>query len=266
MPGDLDVALRDVVGGRGLGFDLHLDRVVQVLGGDLADRRRHGRGEQRDLLVLGCALEDAFDVLGEAHLQHLVGLVEHQVVEVRKVEGALLEVVDDPARRADDDLRATLETGHLRAVRGAAVDRQHVHGQMRAVAAERLGDLQREFSRRRQHQRLGDAARRVDLRQNRDGERRRLARAGLREADDVGAGHHRRNGRRLDGRGRFVADVGYGLQHRGVNLQVGEGGLRGRRVRFGRRHRVVSLVAHTLSTRRAACRVTQSSWRYGAQL
>ena len=97
-PGDLDVALRDVLGGGGLRLDRHLDRVVQILLGDLADGRRHGRREQRHLLVLGGVGEDPLDVLGEAHLQHLVGLVEHQIVEVRQVQGALLQVVDDPAR------------------------------------------------------------------------------------------------------------------------------------------------------------------------
>ena len=126
VPGHLDVALRDVVGGRGLGLDRHLDRVVQVLGGDLADGRRHGRREQRDLLVLGGVGQDALDILGEAHLQHLVGLVEHQVVQVREVQAALLQVVDHPARGADDDLRAALESGQLRPVGRAAVDRQHV--------------------------------------------------------------------------------------------------------------------------------------------
>ena len=82
----LDVALRNVFRRRGFRLDRHLDGVVQVLRGDLADGRRHGRREQRHLLVLGGVGQDAFDVLGEAHLQHLVGLVEHQVVQARQVE------------------------------------------------------------------------------------------------------------------------------------------------------------------------------------
>ena len=114
----LDVALGDVLRRLRLRLDRHLDRVVQVLAGDLADGGRHGRREQRDLLVFGGVGEDAFDVLGEAHLKHLVGLVEHQVVEVGEVEAALLEVIDHPARRADDDLCAAFEPAQSEVRRG----------------------------------------------------------------------------------------------------------------------------------------------------
>ena len=65
-------------------------------------------------------------------------------------------MVDDPAGRADDDLRAAPQPGQLHAVGRAAVDRQHVQPrQVRGVAAERLGDLQRQLAGGRQHQRLG---------------------------------------------------------------------------------------------------------------
>ncbi len=64
--GHLDVALRDVLRGRGLRLDGDLYGIVQVLRGDLADRGRHGGREQRHLLVLGSVGEDPFDVLGEA--------------------------------------------------------------------------------------------------------------------------------------------------------------------------------------------------------
>ena len=187
-------------------------------------RRRHRGGEQRHLLVLGSVGKDAFDVLGEAHLEHLVGLVEHQIVEVGEVERALLQVVDHPTRGTDDHLGAAPQTRQLRAVGRAAVDRQHVDlGQMRAVAAERLGDLQRQLPGRRQHQRLRGLVGGIDLRQDRDGERGGLAGAGLGQADDVGAGHHRRDGGGLDGRRRLVSDVADRPQHRWVYLQVVEG-------------------------------------------
>ncbi len=86
--GNLDVALRNVVGGRGFRVDLDLDRVVQILVAELADRRRHRRGEQRHLLVLRGLRQDPLDFLGEAHRQHLVGLVEHQVIDMGQIQGA----------------------------------------------------------------------------------------------------------------------------------------------------------------------------------
>ena len=141
--------------------------------------------------------------------QHLVGLVEHQVVHVRQVQRAAFEVVDDPAGGADHHLRAASQPGQLHAVGRPAVDRQHVDlGQVRPVAAERLGHLQGQLAGGRQHQGLGRFAGDVDFGQDRDRERRRLAGAGLRQPHHVGTRHQRRNGRGLDGRRRLVADVG----------------------------------------------------------
>ena len=78
--GNLDVALRNVLGCRGFRFGRDFERIVQVLGGDLADPRRHGRRKQGDLFVFRGFGQDALDVFGETHGEHLVGLVEHQVV------------------------------------------------------------------------------------------------------------------------------------------------------------------------------------------
>ena len=94
-----------------------------------------------------------------------------------------------------------LQPGQLHGVGRAAVDRQHVDlRQVGAVAAERLGDLQGQLAGGRQHQRLGRLVGDVDLGQDRDGERRRLAGAGLRQSHHVGTCHQRRNRRRLDRR------------------------------------------------------------------
>ena len=224
VPCDFDVALGDVLGRGGLRLDRHRDGIVQILRGDLSNGRRHRGREQRDLFVFGGVGQDAFNILGEAHLQHLVGLVEHQVVQVREVEGAALEVIDHPARGAHHDLGSAPQSGELHDVGLAAVDRQHVDlGQMRGVAAEGLGHLQCQFPGGRQHQRLGLLAGGVDAGQDRDRKRRGFAGAGLCEPDHVGARHQGRNRRRLDRRRRLVANVDDRLQHSGVNLQFGEG-------------------------------------------
>ena len=78
-------------------------------------------------LSVGGVGEDRLDVLGEAHLEHLVGLVEDEEAQLGEVERALLEVVHDPAGRADDDVHAATQRGELDAVALAAVDRQDVH-------------------------------------------------------------------------------------------------------------------------------------------
>ena len=142
----------------------------------------------------------------------------------REVERALLEVVHDPAGRADDDVDAATQGGELDAVPLAAVDRQDVHAlHVRGVLLEGLGDLERELAGRRQDEGLRGLLREVELRQDRQREGGRLAGAGLGEADDVTPLEQRRDGLRLDRRGRLVAHVRQRLQHCGGEAEVGEG-------------------------------------------
>ena len=77
-------------------------------------------------LVAGVSFEDRLDVLGEAHLEHLVGLVQDEVLEFGQVERALVEVVHDATGRADDDVHAAAQRGQLHAVALTAVDGQDV--------------------------------------------------------------------------------------------------------------------------------------------
>ncbi len=203
----LNVALRNILGGSRFRFGRDFERIVQILGGDLADPRRHGRREQGHLLVFRGFGQDAVDFFGEAHGEHLVGLIEHQVVHTRQVQRAAIEVVDNTARSAHHDVRTASQPGQLHGVGGPAVDRQHVELlQISPVAAERLGHLQGQLPGGSQHQRLGGFAGGVDLGQDREREGRRLAGAGLRQPHHVRTRHQRRNRRRLDGRRRLVAD------------------------------------------------------------
>ena len=60
--------------------------------------RRLGRGRVEDLL----------EFLAKAHVEHLVGLVEHGDAQRREVERAALEMIAQAAGRADDDMGAAL--------------------------------------------------------------------------------------------------------------------------------------------------------------
>ena len=90
--------------------------------------------------VSGVLLISLIDVGQEAEVEHLVGLVEHERVDVGEVEGAAVGEVDQPARRTDDDVDAGLERVELGVVADAAVDGEH------AQAA--VGAGQREVARR----------------------------------------------------------------------------------------------------------------------
>ena len=125
--------------------------------------------------------------------------------------------------RADDDVDAAAQGRQLHAVPLAAVDGQHVQaGQVRGVALEGLGDLERELAGGREHQRLRLLLLEVDAREDRYGERGRLAGAGLGQADDVATLQQRRDRGGLDRRGRLVADLRQGLEHPLVDPELGK--------------------------------------------
>ena len=47
--------------------------------------------------------------LDEPHLQHAIRFVEDECADAREVEALALDVIVNPARRADDDIHAVFE-------------------------------------------------------------------------------------------------------------------------------------------------------------
>jgi hypothetical protein len=73
---------------------LHHHRLAQVLARQRLDFGRHGGAEEQRLPVARHLLHDAVELRREAHVEHAVGFVEHQRLEVREVHVALLEMVE----------------------------------------------------------------------------------------------------------------------------------------------------------------------------
>ena len=120
--------------------------------------------------------EDVFDVLDEAHAQHLVGFVDDDGLELVELQGLAAQVVLNPARRADDGVHAAAQLLQLELHARAAVDGQHVEAfEMPRVRLHRLGDLNRELARRREHEQLRLRALQIEPAQQRQRERRGLA-------------------------------------------------------------------------------------------
>ena len=137
-----EVLLADQVGEEGL-LAVPIDRVDQ-----LADRLRRGvagatstvagscrieprqvpdllrerRREQQVLAARREQLEDPPDVRQEAHVQHPVRLVEHEDLDLAEIDRPLPDVVEQPARRRDEDLDAGAQRLDLGLDRDAAVD------------------------------------------------------------------------------------------------------------------------------------------------
>ena len=87
--------------------------VVQVGLGDSLDFAAHRGREHQRVALFGQMLENFVDALRKAHIQHFVGLVEHDFVHVAQVGFLAVDKVDEAARRRDDDLRSALQRPHL---------------------------------------------------------------------------------------------------------------------------------------------------------
>ena len=148
--GDVVEDFGDAVREHALGLDLDLLGVVGVLVGELhdADRQRRREEHRLALVVRRAAAQDPAQVPDEAHVEHAVGLVDDEDLDVPERDDALLLVVEQAARRADEQVRNPSGRLALEPVVDAAEDGE---GRQARVAAEDLGvgaDLGDELARR----------------------------------------------------------------------------------------------------------------------
>jgi hypothetical protein len=154
VPALLDLAF----GMLGLHRDLH--GLLHELRAELGDALRVGGREQQGLALFGALARHGGDVVEEAHVEHAVGLVEHQGVERFERQVLALQVVHHAAGRAHHDVRAMLQAQHLAAQRHAAAQGHDLDVFLGPRQAADLGShLVGQFARGAQHQRLhGKAA------------------------------------------------------------------------------------------------------------
>ena len=76
-------------------------RMIEQRVGEISDLVRERRREQQILSTLREHCENAADIPDEAHVEHAIGLVEHQNFDSRQVDAALPMEVDQAARRRD---------------------------------------------------------------------------------------------------------------------------------------------------------------------
>ena len=200
----------------GLRCDFDTFGAVQEFVGEALDFGRHGRREEQRLPGEGEELADALDVGNETHVEHAVGLVDHQDLDAVQQQLAALEMVEQPARRGDHHIGAAIELAVLIVI-GHPADQQR-HGELMALAEdlEMVGDLRGQFAGGFQDQRPGHArpgAPALEPGQHRQHEGRGLAGSGLRDAKHVAAGDRDRDGFFLNGSGSFEARRFNGGQH-----------------------------------------------------
>ncbi len=203
----------------------NLLRLAQEAVGQPTDFRGHGGREEQRLVLAGDESHDALDIRDEPHVEHAVGLVDHQEPDVVHQHLAALEVVEQTAWRRDQHVDTAVQLLFLVGERDAADQQRGGQARMLAVALEALLHLGRQLARRLEdqrpwHARLGAAlAEDIDHRQREPGG---LAGAGLCAAQHVAP--HQDLGDRLflDRSGLLVSGLGDCAQHALAQAQFGK--------------------------------------------
>ena len=97
--------------------------IVQHLPRECGDRRRHRRAEQKRLPLGRHHLENTLDVGQESHVQHPVGLVEHQEFDVLESGVRRTQMVEQTAWSSDKNIDPRAHRVFLRRHAHTAINR-----------------------------------------------------------------------------------------------------------------------------------------------
>ncbi len=183
-------------------------------------------GREEHPLPLGPNLVEQRGDLGhEAHVGHLVGLVQHSDADLVQPAVAALDEVLEPSRRGDDHLDPAAQCAGLAADRHSADDGGQPQLERPGVGGEGVGDLLGQFPGRDQDQcqRLaGLGALPGGTGQQGQTEGQRLARSGATAAENIAPGQRVRQRGGLDGERGGHAFRAEGRQQRRRHVQLGE--------------------------------------------
>ena len=227
-----------------LGLDADPGRLAEMRLGHAGDGSGDRGGEEGRLAVQRQGGQDLLQVVGEAHVEHLVGLVEDHDLHLVEADRAAVEVVHAAPGRGHHHVHAARQAVELGGDRLAAVHGHHAHAELAAVLVHGLGHLHRELAGWREDQRCRPAgpgalardaatvrrsaglAIRVEALgealEHRKGECRGLAGARGRLGEEVLPLEQGRDRGKLDGGGLLVAERGKRAQEAGVEGEGGE--------------------------------------------
>ena len=219
------------------GFNPH-GVTLKALGKRLDITRHGGREHQRPA---GCRrrVEDELQVLAKAEIQHLVGFIKDDGLELGKVEALPLKMVAQPAGGADHDVCAHEQQSRFRFRIHATDAGDDLRTGLSIEPDEFAVHLHRELPRRRHDQcqwgsrtleLLGGPEQRFSERQ---AERHGLAGAGLRRHEQIATDRALGQNRELNvGRCRVLA-CGQRARERGMRGRKGHGCVLGARAAAG---------------------------------
>ena len=157
--------------------------------------------------------DDKLDIVYESHVQHLIGLIQHQTGQSAQFQRPAAYVVHHAPGSADYYIHAFFQSAQLHIYGLASIHRYHVQSLAAFQGVYLIRDLYGQFPGRRQNKRLHMVAVFVQLFNQRQPERCRFSGPGLRLADDVfSALHQYRNYLCLYGSGFFESFGLYGRQ------------------------------------------------------
>ena len=142
------------------------------------------REQQHTTLLVHCR-HNRLDILDETHIEHLVSLVQHHIIDRREVERAATDVVQHSTGCTHNDIDTARQTTQLLADRRTAIDCRHRHTFFVVERDQLLGHLQRQLARGHQYNRLNVTRFGRQQLQQRQSECRRFARTRLSLRDQV---------------------------------------------------------------------------------
>ena len=121
--------------------------VVEIVLRDGLYLLAHGGREKQGVAVSGHALKDLVDAFREAHVEHFVGLIKHDVVDLVELCHATFHQIDETAGGSHDDLHAVAQGMDLCLDRCSAVDGHNVHAvDILGKSVEIVGNLQAQLT------------------------------------------------------------------------------------------------------------------------
>ena len=154
----------------------------------------------------------------EAHVEHGVRLVEHEILQLAEVDKALVDQVEQSSWSGHHDVHTTLERGHLFALLHTTKNHRMGDGEVGRIVPNALADLGRQFACGAQYQSPNGAAAIslwLSIEPVEHGQRKRccLSGSGLGHTQNVTSIEDVRNGLSLNGGRGLVAKWNEGLHN-----------------------------------------------------
>ena len=175
----------------------------------------HCRREEQGLAGEGHEFANAFNIGNEAHIEHAVSFINHQNINAGEQKLASFNKIEQAAGRCDQHIRAAHDFGFLIAKGHAANQQSHIELVIDAIFFKIFFDLRGQFAGWLQNERArhaGPCAACFEARKHGQGKGSRLARAGLRNAQNIAPLQSMGDGLGLNGRGVCIAGGCDGLQ------------------------------------------------------